>query len=120
MKNFTVYPIPNTKQWMHGLVNLRGNLIPVYDLPMLLGLSDDAMKHHNLLIIDKGHESAGILTEGLPQVCDMNGWAKLSHVPKLPVGLTECVSDAYSKDNVIWLRFDHKDFFTNMMAAVAS
>jgi len=120
MKNFKVYPIPNTKQWMHGLVNLRGNLIPVYDLSMLLGLSSEPMKHDNLLIIDKGPESVGILIDSLPQPCDIRGWAELSNVPKLPAGLSDCVSDAYSKDDVMWLGFKHKDFFTNMIDSVAS
>jgi len=120
MKKFTVYPIPNTKHWMHGLVNLRGNLIPVYDLPILLGLSEEPLEHDNLLIIDNGPDSAGILIQSLPQPCDMRGWAELSHVPKLPAGLSECVSDAYTKDDVIWLGFNHKEFFLNAMISVAS
>lgn len=120
MKNTVVYPIPNTKEWMRGLVNLRGNLIPVYDMSILLGLTDEPMKHDNLLVIDKGPASAGILIESLPQPCDLNGCAELKHVPKLPAGLSDYVSEAYSKDDVIWLGFNHKDFFTNMMDCVAS
>ena len=119
MKNFAVYPVPNTKQWMHGLVNLRGNLIPVYDLSMLLGLSDNPMMHDNLLIIDKGPESVGILVENLPQQCDMNNWSELSNVPNLPAGLSECVSSAYSKDDEIWLGFNHKEFFSHVKESVA-
>lgn len=120
LKEFVVYPIPSTKQWMHGLVNLRGSLIPVYDLSMLLGLSSEPMKHDNLLIIDKGYEAVGILIDSLPKQCDMRGWAELSSIPKLPAGLSDCVSDAYSKDDVMWLGFKHKEFFTNMMDSVAS
>ena len=119
LKYFAVYPVPNTKQWMHGLVNLRGNLIPVYDISMLLGLSDAPMKHDNLLIIDSGPESVGILTESLPKQIDMTGWAELPNVPKLPTGLSDYVSYAYSHDDVIWLGFNHKDFFTYVMDSVA-
>ena len=119
MKNFTIYPIPKTKPWLRGLVNLRGNLIPVYDLSLMLGLSEEPMRYENLLIIDKGSESAGILIESLPQPCNLSGWTTLSHVPKLPAGLSDCVSGAYSKDDVIWLEFRHKDFFTTMMDSVA-
>lgn len=119
MKNFKVYPIPNTKQWVHGLVNLRGNLIPVYDLSLLLGLSENPMNHDNLLIIDKGSESVGILIENMPQPCEMRGWTALSHIPKLPAGLSECIADAYSIDDVIWLGFNHKEFFNYVMDTVA-
>lgn len=120
MKNFTVYPVPTTKDWMHGLINLRGNLIPVYDLPMLLGLSEEPLRHENLLIVDNGPESAGILIDSLPHACDISTWAELSHVPDLPAGLSECVSDAYSKDDAIWLGFNHKEFFTNIKTNVAN
>lgn len=120
MKNIEVYPVPNTQTWLHGLVNLRGNLIPVYDLPLLLGLSEIPMEHHNLLIIDNGPDSVGILVKDLPRPCHMRDWAKLSHVPELPAGLSECVSDAYSNDDVIWLEFDHKVYFSNVMIDVAS
>lgn len=120
MKSFKVYPIPNTKQWMHGLVNLRGNLIPVYDLSMLLGMSDEPMNLDNLLIIDRGPESVGILIDCLPQPCDINDWTHLPHVPRLPAGLSECVSDAYSIDDVLWLGFNHKEFFKNAMDRIAA
>jgi len=119
MKSFVVYPLPNTSDWMHGLVNLRGNLIPVYDLVMLLGMSEEPMSHDNLLIIDKGPDSVGILIESLPQQCDLSGCSVLSHVRNLPAGLADYVSEAYSKDEVIWLGFNHDEFFKHMMDYVA-
>ena len=27
-----IYPIPNTPPWLSGILNLRGNLVPVFDL----------------------------------------------------------------------------------------
>lgn len=119
MKNFKVYPIPNTKQWMHGLLNLRGNLMPVYDLSMLLGLSTEPMTHENLLVIDKGAESVGILIDSLPRQCDLRGFAELKGLPEIPAELSDCVSNAYSKDDVLWLGFKHKEFFTKMIDSIA-
>lgn len=118
MKNFKVYPIPNTREWMHGLVNLRGNLVPVYDISMLLGLSDEPMQHDNLLIIDKGSESVGILIDSLPQPCDMSGCARQSQILNLPAELTDYVDEAYSINGVMWLGLDHKGFFKNVMDRV--
>jgi twitching motility protein PilI len=119
MKNFTVYPVPNTKPWMHGLVNLRGNLIPVYDLSMLLGLSEYPVAHKNLLVMDKGSDSVGILIDTLPQPCDLRRCKKLSHVPNLPAGLKNCIADAYSVDDVLWLGFNHKEYFHYLMDTVS-
>ena len=119
MKNFRIYPIPKTEAWLHGLVNLRGNLVPVYDLAILLGISDVPTKHENLLIVDRGPESAGILIDSLPQSFEVNRMNELSQVPKLPAGLSDCVSGAYSKDDVIWLEFNHYEFFSSLKESIA-
>ena len=120
VKNYTVYPVPNTQTWMQGLVNLRGNLIPVYDLSMLLGFTDGPMNQGNLLVIDKGAESVGILIDNLPKPCDVTSWSAITQIPKLPAGLSDFVTDAYSADDLIWLGFRHKDFFKSVMDSVPS
>ena len=120
VKNYTVYPIPNTQQWMKGLVNLRGNLIPVYDLSLLLGFTDKPMQHGSLLVIDKGQNSVGILIDGLPQPCDITSWSKLTQIPMLSTALSEFVTDAYSAEDVIWLGFKHKEFFKSVMDSIES
>ena len=118
VKNYTVYPIPNTQPWMKGLVNLRGNLIPVYDLSMLLGLSDVPMQQGSLLVLDKGQDSVGILIDGLPQPCDVTKWSKTMQIPELPAGLPDFITDAYLADDTIWLGFKHKEFFKSVMNSI--
>lgn len=118
VKHYKVYPIPNTQAWMKGLVNLRGNLIPVYDLSMLLGLSDAPIQQGSLLVLDKGRDSVGILIDGLPQPCDITDWSKTMQIPELPAGLSDFITDAYSADDVIWLGFKHKEFFKSVMKSI--
>lgn len=120
VKNYTVYPIPNTRAWMRGLVNLRGNLIPVYDLSMLLGMTDAPMQQGSLLVLDKGQDSVGILIDGLPQPCDTTNWSKTMQTPELPIVLSDFITDAYLSDDVIWLGFKHKEFFKSVMESIES
>lgn len=120
VKNYTVYPIPNTQPWMRGLVNLRGNLVPVYDLSMLLGLTDAPVQQGNLLVLDKGQESVGILIDGLPVPCDITSWSETMQIPDLPAGLSDFINGAYSADDVIWLGFKHKEFFKSVMDSIES
>ena len=115
VKNYTVYPLPNTQPWLKGLVNLRGNLVPVYDLSMLLGLTDDPMEQGSLLVLDKGQDSVGILIEGLPLPCDIDSLSETRQKPELPAGLSDFVTDAYLADDVTWLDFKHKEFFKSVM-----
>jgi twitching motility protein PilI len=118
VKTYTVYPIPNTRAWMKGLVNLRGNLVPVYDLSMLLGLTDVPVQQGSLLVLDKGQDSVGILIDGLPLPCDISSWSKTMQVPELPAGLSDFVTDAYIADDLIWLGFKHKEFFKSVMKSI--
>ena len=119
MRSFQVYPVPNTKPWMQGLTNLRGNLIPVYDLALLLGLTSKPIEHSNLLILEKGQESIGLLIDNLPKSYDVSDWHTLMHSPRLPAGLTDFLLEVYAVDEVIWISFDHKSFFASLKQSIA-
>jgi len=105
-----VYPLPNTPPWMLGLVNLRGNLAPVFDVKRFLDLEDSALQEkRRLLVFDQGDKAVGILIDGLPQAADTSH--ALSRLPPLPAALRTHVTKAYVQDGVAWLEFDHQGFF---------
>ncbi|VAW64521.1 hypothetical protein MNBD_GAMMA09-924 [hydrothermal vent metagenome] len=114
VKNTSIYPIPNTKNWMRGLINLRGNLVPVYDLNLLLGYSQGVSKYTNLLVLGKGSQSVGILIKDLPKSCETSQWKKAAHIPVHLSGLEEYVTEIYSSDDMIWLEFNHNAYFTSI------
>ncbi len=114
VKNTSIYPIPNTKAWMRGLINLRGNLVPVYDLDLLLGYSEEPSKYTNLLVLGKGSMSVGILIKKLPKSCEISQWKKAIHIPVHLSGLEEYVTEIYSSDEMIWLEFDYSAYFTSI------
>lgn len=119
MTSFRVFPVPNTMDWMRGLTNLRGNLIPVYDLRLLLGLSDEPMEYNNLLVLEKGSIAVGMLIESLPRSRDISSWHPLMHTPRMPAGLTEFITEVYAVQETIWLAFDHRSFFEHLKNKVA-
>ncbi|MBI3187584.1 MAG: chemotaxis protein CheW [Gammaproteobacteria bacterium] len=120
LRKFTLYPIPNTKEWLRGLVNLRGNLIPVYDVSMLFGMSDAPANYDSLLILDKGAEAVGILIDKLPVVCDLDNWQLLTDsVSDIPA-IEQFISESYKKDDIIWSCFDHREYFRSIRNDVAS
>lgn len=105
-----VYPLPNTPPWLLGLVNLRGNLAPVFDVKRFLELEDgNARDKRRLLILDRGDKAVAILIDGLPQTAVTSH--ALSRLPPLPAALRTHVAKAYAQDDVVWLEFDHQGFF---------
>jgi len=120
VRSFQVYPVPNTQLWFQGLTNLRGNLIPVYDLSLMLGMVDQPVAHKNLLVLDKGASSIGMIIDNLPKSYDVSSWHTLMHTPKLPAGLTEFIFEVYSVKDVIWVGFDHKGFFNSIKSKISA
>lgn len=118
MNKFSIYPVPNTQPWMRGIINLRGNLVPIFDLRELMGI-DATNKNEILLILDKGVDAIGIVIESLPKSYDISNWASLLHVPKLPTGFSDYVTHVYSVDNELWLGLDHTGYFNSLREKVA-
>ena len=114
LRKYTVYSIPNTKNWLRGLVNLRGNLIPVYDISILFGQQDSLMNYENLLILDKGADAVGILINRLPEVCEVDNWQALDNLSGVVPGLEKFTQESYRNGDMIWLSFDHREYFKSI------
>ena len=119
VKNAQMYPVPNTRSWMKGLINLRGNLVPVYDLTLLLGMTDTHDQYENLLVLGKQDSSVGILINNLPRVCPVSDWKLLTKIPVQIANLNDHVSQAFSSDEQIWLDFNEQSFFKSIKQQVA-
>ena len=49
-----IFRIPNTGRWLLGLVNLHGNLVPVFDLASLVGGACGTKSKTMLLVLGRG------------------------------------------------------------------
>lgn len=114
----TVYPIPQTPSWLVGLINLRGNLVPVFDLRLSLRLGNAAQGKYYLLLLGEGEDMVSFFVENLPQ--PVNTAHKLVHPPPLPAALRGYTTDVYSSDKIIWVEFDHRGFFQSLAAAASA
>ncbi len=107
--DLSVYPVPNTPPWFPGLVNLRGNLIPVFDLKRLLMPGDDSAPQRKLLVLDKEENAAGILVDGFPRPLKLA--EPMTRAPSLPGTLEEHLAAAYFVDDAVWLEIWHRELF---------
>ena len=112
-----IYPMPNVPRWFVGVMNLRGNLIPVFDLHHLLETGESA-QNQTVLVLDRGSDGIGILIDGLPHAVRLG--EALHNIPPLHETLQEHVTTAYTSESGIWLDFDHRDFFTALGWRLAS
>ena len=104
-------PIPNTPQWFAGMINVRGNLLPVFDLKLLLGLEITAPSRW-IMIFGHGSAAAGIHIDTLPSAI-LIGKAG-AEVPSLPELLRTCATHVYREGDTHWLEVSFESFFAQL------
>lgn len=114
-----ICPIPHTRSWMPGVMILRGNLIPIFDLHDLL--LDAPLGPHKpmVLILEQGKQALGFMLKEPPQ------W--LSELVETPITVADLpnpvaaqISKVYRKQETSWLAFDKTEFFTFLAESVKS
>lgn len=116
IEQLAVNPLPNVEPWFTGLLNLRGNLVPVIDLQLLLGeassLNTDAKKRQ-LFAIGQGDKTMAFWIDGLPEI--RNSFLQpLKQLPPLPAILRNCVSNAYLQEGQLWFNVQFDELFKNL------
>ncbi|MDG4553054.1 MAG: chemotaxis protein CheW [Candidatus Competibacter sp.] len=112
LERWVVYPLPNVSSWFLGLINLRGNLVPVFDVKRFLQLEEGSREKRWLLILDQGAGAVGLFIDGLPQPASTRH--ALPRLPPLPAVLRLHIAGGYMQDDRTWLEFDHRSFFQSL------
>ncbi|MEF3073785.1 chemotaxis protein CheW [Methylobacter sp. Wu1] len=109
--NPEIRPIPHTRNWMPGVMALRSNLIPVFDLHALLLQAPADLNKPMVLVLDQGKQALGFVLKASPQW--LTGLMEISaaDVP-VPDLIAAQVSKAYRQQETVWLAFNKTDFFT--------
>lgn len=109
-----VSPIPNSAPWLRGVMNLRGALVPVFDLARALGMPDQATDvQASLLIFDKGAQAAAIVTHGYPRL--LVAPVAMKQIPELPAILSGgLIVAGFTAEGEVWLELDHARFFNSL------
>lgn len=62
--------VPNSPDWVEGLINLRGNVVTLVNLPKLLHQVED-MCYNNIIIIHNDEEKVGLMVKDVMEVMDI-------------------------------------------------
>ncbi len=113
-----VYPLPNTSPWLLGILNDHGDMVPVYDLPLLFGLDSSGTKKNALLLIDQREYAVAIRISEYPKA--VRGFEESEQATAIPDLLRAFVSTAYLAEGESWVDFRHRDFFMSLKSLVTS
>lgn len=113
-----VYLLPNAPAWILGLVNLRGNLIPAFDLAGLLRVEDttDAKNSDqpdlNMLVIGSDVKAVAITIKGLPQPVPTE--RREPELPPIAESAKTFVINAYSHQKRVWIDLDLEAYLMSL------
>jgi purine-binding chemotaxis protein CheW len=60
--------VASRQDWVRGVINLRGRIIPIYDLAAHLGIDATADDDSMIVILDTGSETLGVIVDGVDEV----------------------------------------------------
>lgn len=105
------YELPNACTWFAGLVNLRGNLVPVFDLERLLKGTGPAVDRRMLLVIGSGENAAGLIIDAVPQHISIDGGSRIDEPDDVPELLQDHLLGAYEYADESWYQVNYQGLF---------
>jgi chemotaxis signal transduction protein len=108
--------LPNAAPWFHGMSNIDGTLVPVFDLAELVGVEHGAGEKQMLLVLGHGEEQAGILIDGIPRRLALSNRVE-EFAP--PLHLAGCIAGVWRDAGTDWMDLKHEallDRFVELLA----
>jgi twitching motility protein PilI len=105
------YELPNSSEWFSGLVNLRGNLVPVFDLKRLLGGTGPAGGRQMLLVIGSGERAAALIIDGTPDHISLDTDSRVDEPESVPDILRDQLLGAYQYAGETWYETNYQGVF---------
>ena len=111
LRDSLIYSLPNTPEWMLGLINLRGNLVPVFDLENYFGFEPLDNKYQLLLVLGEREKAVAFRVNAYPEL--LNNLEKEKIMPKLMPEIENYILGSY-KGEKLWLELDKETFFSTL------
>jgi len=119
-----IYPLPNASTSLLGLINMRSNLVPVFDLVELLnirGASDSettTQSDSNLFVIGSGEKAVALIIKGLPQTVLTE--IQETELPPIVDDAKKFVINAYNYQQRIWIDLDLEAYLMSLRSQLAA
>ena len=131
--------LPNSPQYFVGLLNTRGNLIPVYDLADFINLGVQAnsasprntsprntspsnaltisfkpAKTQQVIILGKGEDSAALLCDNLPQTFELSVNTLLDKNTDIPPNIQPFLARTFWLNDDYWYELNTEAMFSRL------
>lgn len=108
-----IFYLPNSPSWIEGLINIRGNIIPVMNIGKLLKNYNNE-ESTSVLVLNKtdNNSAIAIMINDLPVSLEI-GELKVTTNEK-PEILQDYIKDGFNQNNIDWIEFDPQRLFKEL------
>lgn len=113
-----VTPLPNSPAYFSGLANIRGNVVPVYDLAQFLADGVNSLhataQNVNIVQIGKGEDAAAIVCEKAPRTLDLTVAVESQVSEAVPANIRGWISRSLIVDGGEWHELNYLSLFQSL------
>lgn len=121
VKAMHICAIPHAPKWIQGVINLRGHLVPVFDLDTLF--HDQRTTHNLFLILGKGSSAIALRINDFPELLssaqEVDKTAPVFSSCQIPVAIREHINTYFYTNSQAWLELNFVTFFSSLKQKVA-
>ena len=110
------FRLPNTRRWFLGVVNLRGSLVPLFDLAACFELPEAPADRRMMLVLGDGDDAAGTIIDGPPRHVLVGENQETAQAPVLHPIASSHATTAYRLSDGIWVELDWHGLFVEARA----
>ena len=116
VENANIMPIPLMPQHVLGLCNVRGNLVPIYNLSSRLEISTDKQNQNSkrVLILGENEDMVGMQIDEMLVSLIFEEFDHIENVPAVHNQLDGHTTNCYKKDGKYWFGFNYITLFESL------
>lgn len=109
-----VFPLPRAPRWLVGMLNIRGNVVPLFNVLELLGSQAKPSGTDRILMLGQAPQAVAVYVDDMPKPLTATG--RVGEAGDLPAILRPFVEAAFSDQGTHWFEFNYGDFFRHLSA----
>ena len=105
IERVAVCRLPNTRSWFSGVIGVRGNMIPVFDLHNLFSI-EQPESNRRLIVVGQNESAAGFWVDDFPRLFKFGDEDITTDTPLIPDMIREHAQGYFLKDGQTWVEWD--------------
>ncbi len=106
--------LPNVQHHFAGLLNVRGNIVPVFHLESFINGAPPVAVAPYVLVIGALAQAAALVLTDKPLAIDLGGAVQTDDYLSAPKAIAHCIKHSYRCDNQVWLEISHEVLFSTL------